>query len=564
MQRCRVSGREPTSPAAAHEGGFGPLRVRAFRTMWTAQFASNIGGWMQTVGAQWLMLSLTPATSYLAFIQTASSLPIVLFAIPAGAVGDLVDRRRLILATTVFMAGTTAALAALAIAGLVTPWALLAALFLVGVGQAWTSPTWQTLQPELVGEDERPQAIALGAVNQNLARAVGPAIGGLLVAITEPGIVFLANAATFLAVVAVVWRWRDSRSATRSALPREHVGEAIRASGRYVANSPALRTVLVRACAFVFFASAIWALLPAVATSHLGLGSGGYGLLLGCVGIGAVSGALLLPRLRSALPPDGILAAGSLAVALTAVAMATVHSAVVVAILLVLGGFGWILSLATFNTVFQLTLPGWAKARGLAVYLIAFQGGNAIGSAVFGVLAGGIGLGTGMWVAAVGLFLGPLLALWRRLPAISADELMPACDLPLLGPANREERHEGPVMVTLEYRAAPGRDAELLRALGQLRRARRRTGAVSWRAWCDAADPDLVLEQFLVGSWDEHERQHSRFTSRDRERMELVASFTAPGSAPTVRHWESAPTKVGLAPDPEKVAGGGDRRVHLP
>jgi predicted MFS family arabinose efflux permease len=537
--------------------GFSPLRRAAFREMWGAQFASNIGGWMQTVGAQWLMLSLTPATSYLAFIQTAASLPVLLFAIPAGAVGDLVDRRRLLLLTTLFMAATTAALGVLAIAGLVTPWALLAALFLVGAGQAWTSPTWQTLQPELVPADERSQAIALGSVNQNLARAIGPAIGGALVAITEPSVVFLVNAATFLAVIAVVWRWHDDRALGADGLPAEHVGEAIRASGRYITNSPALRTVLVRTVAFIFFASAIWALLPAVATTDLGLGSGAYGLLLGCVGIGAVAGALLLPRLRGLLSGDRLLAAGSFAMALTALAMATVHSVAVVAALLALGGLGWILALATLNTGFQTMLPSWAKARGIAVYLIAFQGGNAIGSAAFGIGATSAGLDLVVAIAAAGLALGPLLGLWRPFPRIETAGLQPASDWPILAmPAAADDRPSGPVMVSLEYHAAPGEADQLLQALGQLRRARRRTGAVRWRAWRDTADPELILEQFVVGSWEEHERQHARVTERDKERLELVESFTRPGSVPVVRHWSTAAAVAPPAIDPARLATG--------
>jgi predicted MFS family arabinose efflux permease len=545
----------PTEPTAGAPGGFAPLRHPAFRAMWGAQFASNIGGWMQTVGAQWLMLSLTPATSYLAFIQTAASLPVLLFAIPAGAVGDLVDRRRLLLGTTLFMAATTAALAALTIAGLVTPWALLAALFLVGVGQAWTSPTWQTLQPELVPASERPQAIALGSVNQNLARAIGPAIGGVLVALTEPSLVFLVNAATFLAVIAVVWRWRDLREGTADDLPPEHLGEAMRASGRYVANSPALRTVLVRTAAFIFFASAIWALLPVVARENLGLGSGAYGLLLACVGVGAVAGALLLPRLRGHLSGDLMLLVGSLATALTALAMATIHSVVPVAALLAVGGFGWILALATLNTAFQTMLPAWAKARGMAVYLVVFQGGNAIGSAAFGILAAG-GLDRTVGIAAVGLALGPALALWRRMPVIEAAELAPASGWPPPPVLAAGEAPSGPVMVSLEYHAAPGQTAELMRALGQLRRARRRTGAVRWRAWQDAADPGLVLEQFVVGSWEEHERQHARLTERDRARLVLVESFSARGAAPSVRHWVASRSSSGIAPDPGDLSGG--------
>jgi predicted MFS family arabinose efflux permease len=534
---------EPVTPpraGPAPHSGWAPLRQGVFREMWGAQFASNVGSWMQTVGAQWLMLTLTTSTTFLALIQTASSLPVLLFALPAGAVGDLVDRRRLLIWTELFMALTTAALALLAIAGLITPWALLAALFLVGAGQAWTSPTWQTLQPELVPAPERTEAIALGAVNQNLARAVGPALGGLLVALTEPSLVFLVNAATFLAVIVVLWRWHDSRKRGGAAnVPPEHVGEAMRASVRYVANSPALRTVLLRAGAFVLFASAIWALLPAVATSDLGLGSGAYGLLLGCVGIGAVAGATVLPRLRARLSPDRTLAIGSLAVALTALAMATLHSTAVIAALLVLAGFGWILSLATFNSGFQTMLPGWAKARGMAVYLVVFQGGNAVGSAIFGIGASSAGLDPAVGFAAAGLALVPLLAFARPFPQIGAEELEPGCDWPIPNLPEGEDEISGPVMVSVEYRAAPGKSEQLLEALGRVRRARRRTGAVSWRAWRDASDPDRILEQFVVGSWSEHQRQHTRVTTRDRARLEAVEALTDRPVA--VTHWGTAP-----------------------
>lgn len=445
------------------ESAWAPLRHADFRAMWSAQFASNVGGWMQTVGAQWLMLSLTSSAAYLAFIQTAASLPVLLLAIPAGAVGDLVDRRRLLLGSELFMLVAALALGLLALAGLVTPWILLAAIFLVGAGQAWTSPTWQTLQPELVDEAERPRAIALGAVNMNLARAVGPAIGGLLVAATQPSVVFLVNAATFLIVIVVVWRWRERRATlARSALPREHLREAVRASGRYVVASPALRTVLLRAALFVVFASAIWALLPAVADDGLGLGSGGYGLLLGCVGAGAVGGATLLPRMRAHLSADQILAAGSLAAAVTALLMATVRSTPVIAVALVLAGVGWIMVLATLSSGFQTMLPGWAKARGMAVYLVVFQGGMAIGSAVVGIVAAASGIDAVLVVAAAGLALAPLVALRTPFPAIAASELLPAGDwpTPVLAGAGDDEgaaAAAGPVMVSIEYRAPAGR-----------------------------------------------------------------------------------------------------------
>ncbi|MDW5598385.1 MFS transporter [Conexibacter stalactiti] len=538
-----------TSRAGPPESAWAPLRHPVFRAMWSAQFASNVGGWMQTVGAQWLMLSLTSSAAYLAFIQTAASLPVLLLAIPAGAVGDLVDRRRLLLGSELFMLLAALALGLLALAGLVTPWILLAAIFLVGAGQAWTSPTWQTLQPELVSEAERPRAIALGAVNMNLARAVGPALGGLLVAATQPSVVFLVNAATFLVVIVVVWRWKERRGVVAGAgtphapLPRESIREAMRASGRYVVASPALRTVLLRAALFVLFASAIWALLPAVADDGLGLGSGGYGLLLGCVGAGAVGGATLLPRLRARLSADWILAAGSLAVAVTALVMATVDSTAAVAAALVLAGVGWIAVLATLSSGFQTMLPAWAKARGMAVYLVVFQGGMAIGSALVGIAAAASGVDAVLLVAAVALAAGPLVALRAPFPRIEAAELTPACDWPLPSLAGADAAGRaaaGPVLVTVEYRAAAGQADALLAALAGVRRARRRTGAISWRIWRDAAAPERVLEQFVVGSWDEHLRQHARFTTRDQARLDAVRALTDPATPPLVTHWTSA------------------------
>src|ERR1700678_2661965 len=280
---------------------------------------------MQTVGAQWLMLTMTGSAAYVALVSTAGSLPVVLFAVAAGAIGDLVDRRRFLLVAQGVMLAAAVALGALALAGLVTPWTLLGLIFALGVGTALTAPTWQTLQPELVSPAERPQAISLGAVNQNLARAVGPAIGGVILAATNARPVFLANALTFIAVIAVIASWHSTPAP--DALPREHVGEAIRAGGRYVAASPVLRVILIRAGLFIFFASAVWALLPLTAQSALHLGSGGYGLLLGSVGIGAVGGAGLLPRLRARLSPDVMLTAGSIGMAAVTLVLAFAHVA---------------------------------------------------------------------------------------------------------------------------------------------------------------------------------------------------------------------------------------------
>ena len=527
-------------PSSDPVSAWAPFRHRLFAAMWGAQFVSNIGSWMQTVAAQWLMLSLTTSAAYVALVQTAAGLPVVLFAVLAGTIGDLVDRRRFLLITQAAMLVAAVALGALAIAGLVTPWVLLALLFAGGTGQALTSPTWQTLQPELVDPAERPQAISLGAVNQNLARAVGPAIGGILLAATSAGVVFFANAATFIAVIAVIAAWR---AAARPAgtLPREHVGEAVRAGGRYVAASPALRVILLRAALFIFFASAIWALLPLVARSALHLGSGGYGLLLGSVGIGAVAGAVLLPRLRARLSPGTMLAAGSAGLAAVALVLAFAHVAAAAAVALVVGGVGWILALSTLNSLYQLSLPQWIKARGMSFYLVVFQGGNAIGSAVMGVLAGSAGLSATLVIAAAGLALGPLAGLAWRFRPIKPEELLPAGDWPAPQLAEADAAAPaGPVLVTVVYWARDGDVDELITALQQTRFSRRRTGATSWRAWRDAAEPGRVLEQFVVASWDEHLRQHDRVTKRDQDRLDKIVALADPARPATVTHWLAA------------------------
>jgi predicted MFS family arabinose efflux permease len=431
------------------------------------------------------------------------------------------------------MLAAATALGALALAGLVTPWTLLSLIFIVGTGQAFTSPTWQTLQPELVPAADRPQAISLGAVNQNLARAVGPAVGGVLLAATSAGAVFLVNAATFLAVIAVLIWWRGSRRSR--ALPREHVGEAVRAGGRYVAASPALRVILLRAALFIFFASSIWALLPLVARSSLHLGSGGYGLLLGCVGVGAVGGAAALPHLHARLTPGALLSAGSCGIAAVAIVLGYLHTTGVVAVALVLGGFAWIVALSVLNSLYQLSLPGWVKARGMSFYLVVFQGGNAIGSAVMGITAERLGLSPTFLIAGIALALGPLAGLRYKFQSISPEELLPAGDWPQPHLASPDSPI-GPMMVSIVYRSKEGRTTEMIAALEATRFSRRRSGASAWRVWQDSADPNHVVEQFVVASWEEHLRQHERVTTRDQDRLNRVRALSDDSVEPTVTH----------------------------
>ena len=531
----------PGASPKAGSSAWAPFRSRDFARMASAQFVSNVGGWMQTVGAQELMLTLTTSATLVALIQTAAALPIVLLAVPAGALGDVVDRRRLLIGSQSFMLLAAAALAGLAFAGLVTPAVLLGLIFAVGAGQTLTSPTWQTLQPELVAPEDRPQAIALGAVNMNLSRAVGPAIGGVLYAATSAGVLFLINALSFVPVIGAVARWRG-RARPASAAGPEHVSQAVRAGARYVSASPALRVILLRAGVFMLFANSIWALLPLVAREHLHLGSGGYGLLLGGVGVGAVAGAAALPRLRGRVPVSLVLTIATLALAAATVALAYARVTALAAVIVVIAGVAWILVLSIFNSQYQGTLPGWAKARGMSYYLVVFQGGGALGAAAFGAVAQNAGLSSALLSAGVGLALvgaaGPLIPF----KAITPSDLLPAGDWPDPQLVT-ETSPSGPVLVTIEYRPKPGLERAVIERLHAGRYARRRTGAVSWRVWVDAADPRHVLEQFVVGSWEEHLRQHERVSRRDEQRLKEIDEMTDPSEPPTVTHW--------LAPQPK-------------
>jgi len=503
--------------------------------MSSAQFVSNVGGWMQTVGAQQLMLTLTTSVTLVALIQTAAGLPVVLFAVPAGAIGDLVDRRRLLIAAQSFMLLAATVLAVLALAGLVTPWVLLGLIFAVGAGQTLTSPTWQTLQPELVAPEDRTQAIALGAVNMNLSRAVGPAIGGALYAASSASVLFLVNAVSFVPVIGAVARWGGGARPAGAAAP-EQVSEAVRAGGRYIAGSPALRVILLRAGLFMLFANSIWALLPLVAHTRLHLGAGGYGLLLGGVGVGAIAGAVALPRLRGRVTAGTLMGTSTLVFAAVTLALAYVTVSALVALALVIGGVAWILVLSTLNSQYQSTLPGWAKARGMSYYLVIFQGAGALGSALFGVLAQNSGLTRALLVAAGGLTLAAVAGLWLPFSAISPSELLPSGDWPDPRLVDAQTT-DGPVLVTVEYRPRPGLEQALVDALHAGRHARRRTGAINWRVWRDAADPGRILEQFVVGSWDEHLRQHERVTLRDQQRLDEIRAMTDPDRPTTVSHW---------------------------
>lgn len=492
-----------------------PLTSPIFRALWIAQFVSNLGTWMQTVGAQWMLVGDPRAPVLVPLVQTATTLPVMLLALPSGVLADLVDRRRLLLATQGAMAAGVAALAMLTGAGLATPAVLLTLLFLIGCGQALTAPAWQAIQPDLVPREQIPAAAALGSMSMNGARAIGPAIAGALVSLSGPTLVFALNAVSFFGIVVVLLLWR--RPAAEQLLPAERPLAALSAGGRFIRSSPIIRRILLRTVLFIAPGSALWGLLPVVADRQLGASSSGYGLLLGALGAGAVLGALALGRLQFAFGLNTLLIVAAIGFAGATAVLALVHNFGIVLAALVVGGTSWLLALSTLNASMQLSLPAWVRARGLSVYQLTFMGGQAIGSLVWGLVAGATSTITALLISAGLLVFCAVSAWWWPLHARTGDlDLTPSAHWPEPALVFEPEPPDGPVLVLTSYRVEPEHEAEFFAAMGVLGRSRQRTGASQWQLFRSVERERVFIEAFVVRSWDEHLRQHrTRLTGND-------------------------------------------------
>jgi MFS family permease len=508
-----------------------PLGNPVFRALWIAVLFSNIGNWMETVGAQWLLVSQPGNSILVALVQTADTLPVVLLALPAGVLADVFDRRLLLIATQLFMAVVSVTLAALAAVGQLTPGVLLALTFLGGAGSGVTAPAWQAMIPDLVPRTEIRAASVLGSVSVNMGRVVGPALAGLLIAAIGVAPVFALNAASFVVFAGVLLWAHVSRKDAPSR--RERFLPALRAGGGYVRWSPFVRRVLIRAALFLLPATAIWALLPLVATEALHLDAAGYGLLLGALGLGAIGGVLVLGRLHARFSEDGLLALAGLAYAATMAVFVLVPLVPIAFAVLIVAGMAWLTVLSTVNATLQTFLPGWVRARGLAFYVIVLFGSQALGAAIWGVVAGQVGLTT-TFVGAAVVMVGTTLAGRRwRLPDVSGLDRSPAAYWPEATLAFEPDADAGPVLVTAAYTVPVASSAAFVAAMSDLERSRRRTGASDWQLYRDGADPQQFLEVFEVPSWDTHLRQHGgRLTGADaaiEARAEALASTPSSG-----------------------------------
>lgn len=516
-----------------------PLRTNPFRRLWAAQLVSNIGTWMQTVGAQWLVVTLSGSATLVGLVQTASTLPAVLLAVPAGVISDLVDRRRLLMSVQLGMAFVAAGLAALTAAGAATTSAVLSFTFLLACGTALMNPPWQAIQPELVPRSQIGQAATLSSLNINIARAVGPALGGLLVAGIGAAPAFALNAASFLAVVGALATWR--RTTPRAALPDEGMAAALRSGGRYVWHTPAVRRVLTLAVLFVPAGSALWALLPVLAKHSLKLQAGGYGLLLTSLGVGAVLGAFALPALRRRVSATAGLVGAYLLYAGGMAGAALLHQLAPVAVLLALAGAAWITVLSTLNATAQLLLPGWVRGRALSYYLVVLMGGQAIGGVAWGMIASAASLRTSLLIASGVLVLSALAG--AALPLPDPRSFDPTLSAHLGELAQAAHPRSGPVLVLVDYEVREGEEDAFVRDMQELAVSRRRTGAQRWALFRDPDRPGEFTESFLLRTWGEHQLQHSsRQTEVDRAAEEAARTHLA--APPTVRHLLSADARL--------------------
>jgi predicted MFS family arabinose efflux permease len=540
----------PAPPAAA--GAFTPLRHRLFLVLWAAAVLGNVGTFMRDVASAWLVVELSDSPSAVALVQAAGTLPIFLLAIPAGVLADIVDKRRLLIMIQIGLAAVSALLAVLAAIGTVSVLNLVALTFLGGVGAALLGPAWQAIVPDLVPRSELKSAVALNSLGINIARAIGPALGGAVLAGLGAAAVYATDVLTYVAVIAALLWWRRAET-PRDALA-EHFGGALRAGLRYARASSDLHRVLLRAALFFAAASAAWALLPLVARDLLGGGPGFYGLMLGGIGLGAIVGAVVLPRLREAVGPDRVVLAASLAAALVLGLLSiTPPQWLGLAAMIVLGA-AWIGVLTTLNATAQGVLPNWVRGRGLAVYLTVFNGAMTAGSLVWGAVADAVGLGTTLMIAAAALAAVGLLAHRWRLPAGEAD-LAPSRHWPEPLVAGELAQDRGPVLVTVTHRIREEDRPAFLALLHRLSEERRRDGAYAWGIAEDAADPERMVEWFFVESWAEHLRQHHRVSKADADLQAEARRFHIGDEPPKVAHFLALDART-----PRSVADTGERK----
>jgi MFS family permease len=513
---------QPKRSMFAADGVAAPLRHVVFRRIWLASLLSNLGLLIQGVGAAWAMTQMTSSADMVALVQTALMLPIMLIAMPAGAIADMYDRRIVsLISLGIALAGATA-LTVLAWLDLITPKTLLAFCFIVGSGNALFGPAWQSSVSEQVPADTLPSAVALNGISYNIARSFGPAIGGIIVATAGAVAAFAANAVLYIPLLVVLFLWR--RSSEPSRLPRERLNRAIISGIRYIANSPSIRIVLVRTLVTGVIGGSVMALMPLIARDLLHGGPQTYGILLGAFGMGAVIGALNIGELRQRMSGEAAIRACTIAMAGAMTAVALSRQPVLTAAALVVAGAVWMAAVALFNIGVQLSAPRWVAGRSLAAFQASIAGGIALGSWGWGHLTDLAGVQTAMLVSAGLMFASPLLGLWLRMPPVGARnedaEVLadPEVRLPLTA-------RSGPLVVEIEYRVAQENARAFHNVMQEVQLSRQRNGAYGWSIARDIADPELWTERYHCPTWLDYLRQRNRSTQSERALHQRAIDF---------------------------------------
>ena len=530
-----VETKPPASSPPADASSLSPFRHPTFTVLWIATVVANIGIWMQNAAAGWLMTGLDPDPFIVSLVQVATSLPMFLFALAGGALADIVDRRRLLIAIQATVAALVAGFGVLVWRGHVTPAILLAFSFLAGTAAALISPAWHSIVPQLVPRQNLQPAVALNGVAMNVSRAIGPALAGLIIVAWGLAAPFWLNALSTLGVIAALIWWRPPADTAARHLPTERFGRAIRAGLRHARHNPHLRATLIRAAGFFIFASAYWALLPLVARDQVAGGPKLYGILLGAIGAGAVAGAFTLPLVQRRFGADIPAWAGTVGTAIAMVLYGLARQPAMALAASVVAGVSWIAVLSAINVSAQVGLPGWVRGRGLSIFTTVMFGALTFGSALWGQVATMTSLPVAHFIAAAGALLAiPLLWRWKLQTGARVD-FTPSMHWPQPALSHDIEADRGPVLITIEYRVAPADRGAFVDAITKLAPERRRNGAFEWGLFEDAAQGGRFLETFLVDSWMEHLRQHERVTEADRARQKAVHRFQTEGS-PNVTH----------------------------
>jgi len=512
-----------------------PLKLPVFRMLWTTWLIANVCMWMNDVAAAWMMTTLTTSPVWVALVQSASTLPVFLLGLPSGALADILDRRRWLVATQFWLAGTAVLLcAAIALDWMTAP-LLLVLTFANGIGLAMRWPVFAAIVPELVPRTQLPAALGLNGISMNASRIIGPLTAGVLIASAGSVWVFALNAVLCVVSGFVVLRWR--REHRPHPLGRERLVSAMRVGVQFVRQSPRMRAVLVRIAIFFLHSTALLALLPLLARGLRGGGAGTFTLLLASMGAGAITAVLVMPRLRQAFGRDQLVMRGAALQSAATAVMAVAPSAWVAVPAMFLGGAAWITTANSLSVSAQLALPDWVRARGMAMYQMAIMGASALGAALWGQVAELSTLRTSLLVAAASGVLVMALAIRRVTDHTGEDDVSPAQAGWSAGPPPEAPSESGHVVVTVEYIIDPARAAAFHVVMQQTRRARLSEGAIGWELLHDVAQPERYVEQIVDESWTEHRRRYTRATAADMALRERRLAFHQGEELPVVTRY---------------------------